>query len=78
MKVTLESTTTIVDITLNGATLPARVWEGTTANGVRCYALITRIAVHKDDDAAEFQRDLESHRAPSPAVPQVFPARLVL
>jgi hypothetical protein len=74
MKVTLESTDQIVDI--NG--VPARVWEGTTAAGIPCHALITRIAVHKNDDATEFERELQETRPPSPALRDVYPARLVL
>ena len=40
MKVTLESTTKIVE--LNG--VQARIWEGTTEGGIRVHAFITRIA----------------------------------
>jgi len=77
MKVTLESTDKIVELTLNGQTVPARIWEGETAHGVRCHAYITRIAVHQDDDAAEFERDLQEHRRASPAVAAI-PLRLIL
>lgn len=58
MKVTLESTDKIIELTLNNQTLPARVWEGETANGVKCHAYITRIAVLQADDASEFERRL--------------------
>ena len=78
MRVRLESTEQIVTIAVHGASVPARVWEGTTENGVRCFALITRIAVHKDDNAAEFERDLQEHKAPSAAAVKVFDTRLVL
>jgi hypothetical protein len=77
MKVTLESTTKIVTLTIDGATVPARVWEGETAHGVACHAFITRIAVDRHDDAAEFQQDLQEHRAPS-AVIDAIPIRLVI
>lgn len=68
MQVQLESTSRIVRLTVNGVSVPARIWEGTTAGGIRCHAYITRIAVHKDDDAAEFDRDLQEHKAPTAEV----------
>ena len=75
MKVTLESTTKIVDLVVDGKPIPARIWEGTTANGVRCHAYITRIAVASKDDSAEFDRDLAEQRPPSQevlAIPLVY------
>jgi hypothetical protein len=73
MKATLESTTKIV--TING--VPARIWEGVTEKGVRCHAYITRIAVQKDDDASEFEKDLHKCREPSPEIVALDP-RIVL
>lgn len=70
MKLSLESTDQFV--TLNG--VPARVWEGTTASGVRVHAFITRIAVHRDDDGAELERELTEHRPPTVE----WPTRMVL
>ncbi len=61
MKVTLESTDTITTININGHDVPARVWQGKTANGIPCHAYITRIAAHKDADNGEFERDLQEH-----------------
>jgi hypothetical protein len=77
MEVQLESTVKIVQLTIDGQTVPARIWEGETANGVKCHAYITRIAVANEDESAEFERDLKEHVPPSPAV-QAFPARMVL
>jgi len=77
MKVTLESTTKIVELNVNGQTVPARVWEGRTAHGIRCHAYITRIAVHEDDDATEFDRELLEQRKPS-AVIEAIPYRLIV
>lgn len=77
MKVTLESTDKIVTLTLNGQTLPARIWEGRTDHGVECHAYITRIAVAPDLDATEFEKDLQEHRRASPAV-EAIPLRLIL
>lgn len=60
MNVQLHSTTKIV--TING--VPARVWEGVTEGGINCHAFITRIAVHKNDDASEFEKELNEVHAP--------------
>lgn len=77
MKVALESTTKTVELLIDGARVPARVWEGVTDKGVRCHAFIVRIAVHKDDDAAEFERDLRECAAPTPEVAAI-PLRPIL
>lgn len=77
MRVTLENTDKIVDLVVNGAMVKARVWEGTTAAGIRCHAFITRIAVHKDDNASEFERDLLEQATPTADVAAI-PARLIL
>lgn len=77
MKVQLESTTKIVDLVIDGKTVPARIWEGHTEAGVACHAYITRIAVSKDDDCADFDRDLREQKAPSAAV-QAIPLRMIL
>jgi hypothetical protein len=76
--VTLTSTSKIVELQTPAGVVPARLWEGTTENGIKCHAFITRIAVHKDDDAAEFERELQEHRAPSVALAGVYDTRLVL
>lgn len=77
MRVTLESTTKIVEIVINGQAVPARVWQGQTENGIACHAYITRIAVDPALDASEFEKDLREHRRPSPAIAAI-PLRLVL
>lgn len=77
MKVTLENTDKLVELVVNGAVVPARIWEGVTANGIQCHAYITRIAVHDDDDAAEFERDLKEQRKPTAQLAAI-PLRLVL
>ncbi len=77
MKVELESTDKIVTLVVNGREVPARVWEGTTAKGIRCHAFITRIAVANGDDAGEFEADLKEQRAPSLEVAAI-PLRFIL
>lgn len=73
MKVTLESTSKIVE--LNG--VPARIWEGHTESGIPVHAFVTRIAVDKSWNHEEFERELEEHRAPSPAM-DVYPLKMIL
>lgn len=77
MQVQLTSTSKIVTLVVNGREVPARIWEGETAGGVRCHAYITRIAMANGDDATEFARDLMEHSQPSDAI-QAIPLRLVL
>ena len=69
----LDSTTKVVEV--NG--VPARIWEGETDSGIPIHAYITRIAVEENEDQQQFERELEPHRAPSPAV-QAISLKLVL
>lgn len=73
MKITIESTTKRVH--LNG--VPARIWEGRTESGIPVHCYVTRIAVQKDLDTTEFEKELQEHSAPSPEV-QGIPLRMVL
>jgi hypothetical protein len=83
MKITIESTTKIVQLEAHGRTVPARIWEGMTENGIPVIAYITRIcpAIPLEELTAEqdaqFQRDLTEQRAPTPAA-QAIPLRLIL
>jgi hypothetical protein len=73
MKITLESTSKIVE--LNG--VPARIWEGKTESGIPVHAFITRIVVAKEDDSEEFQKELNQCKAPSAAV-NAYPLKMIL
>ena len=73
MRITLESTTKIVEV--NG--VPARIWEGATESGIPIHVYVTRVAVEEQRNQEEFDRQLQTHRAPSPAV-QAISLRLVL
>jgi hypothetical protein len=73
MKITLTSTTKVVE--LNG--VPARIWEGTTESGIAVHAFVTRLAVDKDENQEEFQRELREHAAPSAAM-DVYPLRMII
>jgi len=78
MKVTLESTSKITTLVVNGEDVPARIWEGKTESGIPCHAFITRIAVKADADASEFERDLREQRAPSAEIDRAIPMRMIL
>jgi hypothetical protein len=82
MKVTLESTDKIVELTTPSGIVPARLWEGRTESGIACHAFVTRIAVHADLDSAQFGRELVQCRTPSADLmayfPDGIPLRLVL
>jgi hypothetical protein len=73
MKIEIESTTKTV--TLNG--IPARIWEGKTASGIPIHCYVTRIAIAKDADASEFERELQEHKSPSTEI-QAIPLRMIL
>jgi hypothetical protein len=73
MKITIESTTQIVEV--NGVS--ARVWEGKTEAGITVQALITRIAVLATEDVTQFTKELEEQKAPT-AVALAFPLRMIL
>ena len=73
MKIHIHNTDRIV--TYNG--IPARAWEGHTDAGIPVIAFITRIAAERDQDLAEFERDLCETTPPSADV-QAWPARMLL
>jgi hypothetical protein len=74
MKVTLESTTQIVDI--NGVN--ARLWQGTTESGIEMHAFIALIGVDKGADTSQFDRELIECAAPRVGLDGVYPARMLL
>lgn len=74
MKITIESTTRIVNV--NG--IDCRQWEGTTERGVEIVVLIPRIAVRKDQDASQFEEELKKQGAPSSLSEQAFPLRMII
>ena len=78
MKLTIESTTKLVEIQVNGASVPARIWEGHTASGIPVHCFITRVAVHKDLDASQFENELQEHSPPTAEVDRSYPLRMIL
>jgi hypothetical protein len=79
MKVTLESTDQIVTLHAGAdGDVPARIWEGETASGIRVHAFITRIAVHKELDSSQFERELLETRPLSRELQGVYETRMIL
>lgn len=74
MKMTIESTTKIVEV--NG--LPARIWQGTTANGIPVVAYITSIAAAGDQDLSELEADLHDHAEPTALDVAQWPSRVFI
>jgi hypothetical protein len=77
MKITIESTSRLIEIQTLQGRVPARIWEGQTDRGIRVACMITRISVRDDEDRAQFDADLEKHREPS-AEAMAFPLRLLI
>lgn len=86
MKMTIENTDKLVELRIGEALVPARVWEGFTADGVPVHCFITRVAPTVRDDASQpeydaifsqFERDLLEQRKPSVEVAAI-PLRLIL
>lgn len=64
MKIMIESTpqTTVLD------GVPVRLWEGVTESGVACRVFVHRLAVHRDEDSAQFDAELQAMAPPSAPV----------
>lgn len=77
MKITIESTTKIVELQTAAGIIPARIWEGQTDSGIPVHCYITRVAVHEIKDCRQFERELKEQRKPSFAV-EAIPFRLIL
>lgn len=85
MKITIESTGKLVELEpAPGHVVRARVWQGTTENGIPVQCFITRIAPEipetdprTDELTAEFERDLQRHAQPRATV-QAIPLRMII
>ena len=77
MTITITSTSSIAELRINGADIPARLWEGQTESGIPVHCYITRIAVHESQDCSQFERELQEHQKPSFEVAAI-PLRLIL
>jgi hypothetical protein len=82
MKIAIESTEKVVQFQVGGATVPARIWEGHTDEGIPVMCFITRIAPSipqplPPDVEAQFAAALKECVPPTPAV-QSIPLRMIL
>lgn len=80
MKITLESTTKIIELVVDGVGIPVRIWEGQTEDGIPVHCYVPRIAVpdgRSADDYARFAQQLQECRKPSPPI-EAIPLRLIL
>jgi hypothetical protein len=64
MRIQIESTDGVTIV--NG--VPCRVWNGVTEGGARCTVLVHRLAVAPDQDAADFDRELQQTDVPPEAL----------
>jgi hypothetical protein len=74
MRITIDSTDKVVE--LNG--IPARIWEGQTDSGIPVHCFITRLAVSKDADNTQFEKELQEHRPPRELQIRAYPLRMIL
>jgi hypothetical protein len=77
MKITIENTDRVIRVISPDGSIPGRLWIGKTEAGIAVQLLVTRIAVAKDHDQSEFQRELRETEGPSPEN-NAFPLRMVL
>jgi hypothetical protein len=80
MKLTLESTNTIVALEIGGVDCPARVWQGVIEDGVEVHAYVTRIAIPREAPAevhARFAASLNECADPTTRV-RALPLRMIL
>ena len=67
----LRPTSKLVSLVVDGAEVPARIWQGKTATGIPVHAFITRVAVERGrpvHEYTEFEQALEETEAPRPEV----------
>lgn len=79
MKLIIESTTKVVTLVVDGASVPARVWEGHTDSGIPVHCFIARVAVANNQglDHSQFEKELAEQRTPSTEI-QAIPLRFIL
>jgi hypothetical protein len=82
MKITIESTSKVVTLEIDGAFVPARIWEGRTETGIPVHCFVTRICPSIPEPLpgnveAQFRRELFECAQPSAPMAGI-PLRLIL
>lgn len=84
MKITIESTSKVVQLEIDGVSVPARIWQGKTDSGVPVQCYVTRICpeIETTDSRlpkmiAQFERELRIVAPPRAAV-EAIPLRMIL
>ena len=80
MKISIYSTTKMVDLQTDSGIVQARLWEGETESGIpiHCFIALVAPSISKDDmRQEEFRCELEQHDAPSPAT-KAYPLKMVI
>lgn len=78
MKITIESTTRVIEVEVGGVKVPGRIWEGHSDTGIPVTCLITRVAVHKDFPQEQFEAELRECKAPSQHAIEAIPLRMII
>ena len=74
-----ESTDKIVELKTPSGSCRHASGKATTEAGIACHAFITRIAVSRTSTPAEFEREHQEHRPPSPEIiNNAYDLRLVI
>lgn len=84
MKITIENTTKLVMLVIDGKDVPARVWQGETDKGIPVQCFITRISPEipktnpKIDELTEqFDRELKRCSDPRQTI-EAIPLRMFI
>ncbi len=73
MKINIQST----DILTQVEGVNVRLWDGVTDAGTPCKVFVMRVAVHRDHDPAQFERELRE-QLPPPELTQTLSLRHIL
>jgi len=72
MKITVESTTKIIDVGRG----KARVWQGTTESGIPIACVIMRVAVRNGHPTEQFEKELQEQAIPNRDAVEAFDSRM--
>jgi len=79
MKLTIEPTSQLVSLEIDGREVPARLWQGFDDQGVAVDCFITRVAVHESFPAEVHERfGRELRECPKAQPARFWPLRMFL